>query len=94
MFLSARPRGAFVEFEVADTGPGIEHAALAHVFDCFWRAPHAPATGAGLGLFIAKGIVEAHGGRIWGESEPGHGASFVFTLPVAHDGGTETAAPM
>ncbi|MBS2033145.1 MAG: CHASE3 domain-containing protein [Deltaproteobacteria bacterium] len=94
VFLSARPRGAFVEFEIADTGPGIEREALAHVFDRFWRAPHAPTTGAGLGLFIAKGIVEAHGGRIWGESEPGHGARFVFTLPVAHDGeATEAGAP-
>ena len=91
VYLTARPSGAFVEFEVADNGPGIEHEALAHVFDRFWRAPRAPGAGTGLGLFIAKGIIEAHGGRIWGESEPGHGARFTFTLPIAQFAGKSGA---
>jgi signal transduction histidine kinase len=70
-----------VRLSVSDTGPGIPEAQLARVFDRYWtgRDGH----GAGLGLFIAKGIVEAHGGRIWVESTPGAGSAFHFTLPLA-----------
>src|SRR5690606_6980068 len=71
-----------VVFTVADTGPGIPARDQPHVFRHFWQAaPHARA-GAGLGLAIARSIVEAHGGRIWVESEPGNGCSFFFTLPT------------
>jgi signal transduction histidine kinase len=56
---------------------------LPHVFDRFWQAQRTGRGGVGLGLAIAKGIVEAHGGEIHAESEPGRGSRFVFTLPVA-----------
>ena len=67
---------------VADTGPGIAADQLPHVFDRYWKARPASQAGAGLGLYIAKGIVEAHGGRIWAESSS-DGARFTFTLPIA-----------
>ena len=72
-----------VLFWVADTGPGIEAKALRHVFDRFWQADKQSREGAGLGLAIARGIVEAHGGAIWVESEPDHGATFYVTFPKA-----------
>jgi signal transduction histidine kinase len=85
MRASATPTDVVVS--VVDTGPGILPEHVSHVFDRFWRAHHtsngSQARGAGLGLAIAKGIVEAHGGRIWVESRgPGTGSAFHFTLPV------------
>jgi light-regulated signal transduction histidine kinase (bacteriophytochrome) len=74
--------GAQVLFTVADTGPGIPAEQLPHLFDRYWQARRAGHSGTGLGLYIAKGIVEAHGGRIWVESPPGSGARFQFTLPA------------
>ncbi len=67
---------------VADTGPGVSAESLPHLFDRFWQARDHRHCGAGLGLAIAKGIVGAHGGRIWAESVPGRGATFCFTLPT------------
>ena len=72
------PRG--VKFSIRDTGPGIPPDQLAHIFGRFWQANPADRRGIGLGLTIAKGIVEAHGGRIWCDSRPGEGATFQFTL--------------
>jgi len=72
-----------VRFEVADTGAGIPPEHLASIFEKFTRVPGAPGGGAGLGLFIAKQIVEAHGGRIGVTSAPGHGTTFWFTIPAA-----------
>jgi signal transduction histidine kinase len=72
-----------VRFEVRDTGPGIPAEHLPHVFGQFWQAKRADRRGIGLGLAIAKGIVEAHGGKIWVESTCGVGSTFFFTLPVA-----------
>jgi signal transduction histidine kinase len=69
-------------FAVSDTGPGIPAANMPRIFDRFWKG-ETQKQGTGLGLFIAKGIVDAHGGRIWAASEPGHGATFYFTLPLA-----------
>jgi signal transduction histidine kinase len=66
---------------VSDTGPGIPAEQLANIFDRYWQARRSDQEGSGLGLFIAKGIVEAHGGRIWTEAHPGRGATFVFILP-------------
>lgn len=71
-----------VVFSIRDTGPGIPHEHLADIFSPYWQAKRAERLGAGLGLPIAKGIVEAHGGKIWVESEPGRGTDFYFTLPV------------
>jgi signal transduction histidine kinase len=77
------PRDSMMAFEVRDTGPGIATDELPHVFDRFWQSAKGARGGVGLGLAIAKGIVEAHGGSINVTSEPGHGSCFAFTLPVA-----------
>jgi signal transduction histidine kinase len=74
--------GSVVVVSVADTGIGIEPEALPHVFDRFWQARATPRRGSGLGLAIARGIVEAHGGRIWAESERGRGSTFSFSIPT------------
>jgi signal transduction histidine kinase len=72
-----------VMFSVTDTGVGIAPDDLPHVFDRFWQAAtRARRLGAGLGLPITRGIVEAHGGRIGVESEVGRGTTFVFTIPA------------
>jgi signal transduction histidine kinase len=84
--LRAELAGGDVRFAVCDTGPGIPPEHLPHVFDRYWQAKSTAKLGTGLGLSIAKGIVEAHGGKIFVESEPGRGASFIFTLPVAPRG--------
>lgn len=70
-------------FTVADTGPGIPRENINDIFSRYWQAKRTERMGAGLGLPIAKGIVEAHGGRIWVESEHGRGTQFYFTLPIA-----------
>ena len=76
-----------VRFSVTDSGIGIAPDALPHVFDRFWQATtRARRLGAGLGLSIAKGIVETHGGRIWVESEVGRGTSLFFTIPASPRG--------
>jgi PAS domain S-box-containing protein len=77
----ADPRDGFVTFNIEDTGPGIPEAYLSRVFERFFRVPgQSSESGAGLGLAIAKDIVEAHGGKISVESRPGAGAKFVFSL--------------
>ena len=76
----AAPDGDVVRFSVIDTGPGISPEELPHVFDRYYQAQRRNRDGIGLGLSIAKGIVEAHGGRIWVESEEGKGSTFSFTL--------------
>jgi signal transduction histidine kinase len=89
--LACAPGEGEVRFSVADTGPGIPPEQVPHIFGAFWQARHADRRGLGLGLSIARGLVEAHGGRIWVESEPGRGATFVFTLPL-HDADAADAA--
>ncbi len=78
-------QGAVVRLEVRDTGEGIPAEELPRVFERFYRGDPARSreAGGGLGLAIARGIVEAHGGRIWAESAPGRGSCFAFTLPAA-----------
>ena len=76
---------------VADTGEGIPAEHLPHIFERFYRVDDArsrKAGGAGLGLAIAKQMVELHGGRMWVESEVGKGSKFSFTLPIARPGAT------
>lgn len=91
--LSARADEDNVTFEVADTGPGLSPEGQAHLFERFWQA-RSDRRGVGLGLPIAKGIVEAHGGRIWVESKPGAGSHFFFAIPNdrAARGGASAAA--
>ncbi len=83
IWVTAQPHANMVRFTVDDTGPGIAPQNLARVFDRFWKDESGGKRGTGLGLFIAKGIVVAHEGTIWSESELGRGTSFVFTLPMA-----------
>jgi signal transduction histidine kinase len=66
---------------VSDTGKGISPADLERIFDRFHQADEADRRGLGLGLYISKAIVDAHGGRIWATSSPGRGSTFTFTLP-------------
>jgi PAS domain S-box-containing protein len=76
-----------VTVTVADRGYGIDPADAPHVFERFYRSPAAAkrSKGAGLGLYLAKAVVEAHGGRIWIESQPGKGTRASFTLPRHFD---------
>lgn len=92
LHVGAWARGSEVCFRVVDTGKGIPPEQLAYVFDRYWQAKDAASRGTGLGLAIAKGIVEAHGGRIWAESRLGEGSTFSFTLPTAEPAEAHPAA--
>jgi signal transduction histidine kinase len=86
--------GADVRFTVEDTGRGIPDAHLPHIFDRYWQPKGgARRLGVGLGLSIAKAVVEAHGGRIWVKSELGVGSIFGFTLPVGASPNEQPIAP-
>lgn len=81
-------RDSEVLVQVADQGIGIPEEAMPHLFERFFRAKDKMARGGtGLGLYISKQIVEAHGGRIWAESKEGEGSTFSFTLPFDKSGG-------
>lgn len=84
--LSAERCDEMIRFAVSDTGPGISPEHQPNLFDRFWKHERPGKKGTGLGLFISKGIVEAHGGRIWVSSDPGRGATFFFTLHSAAAG--------
>jgi signal transduction histidine kinase len=86
VLVSARRRAKELEVSVEDSGAGLSPEAEQRMFERFWRADGSRARvngGAGLGLAIAQGLVEAQGGRIWAENRPAGGARFAFTLPVA-----------
>jgi signal transduction histidine kinase len=76
-------RGAEVCFAVADSGTGVAPEEIANVFDRYYQSSAGDRRGLGLGLFIARSIVEGHGGKIWVESECGSGSTFFFTLPAS-----------
>jgi signal transduction histidine kinase len=89
--VSADRHNGSVDVHVVDTGQGIAPEHLPRLFERFYRADSARSLregGTGIGLAIARSVVEAHGGRIWAESEPGKGSVFTFELPVAR--ATET----
>ena len=80
----AEADGSNVCFWVRDTGIGIAPEDLPRIFERFYKVDRArSSSGTGLGLAIARHMVEAHGGKIWAESEPGKGSTFFFTLPIA-----------
>jgi signal transduction histidine kinase len=81
--LRVEARGHEVLFAVSDNGPGISEEDIKHLFERYWRSDEAEYKGTGLGLAIASGIVSAHGGLIWAESELGRGSTFLFTIPTA-----------
>lgn len=83
----AEQRDSQVCICVADEGPGLAEEELSRVFERHYRGsgPRASVPGTGLGLAIARGIISAHGGRIWAESSPGQGTRFSFTLPAASE---------
>jgi signal transduction histidine kinase len=78
----AERAGDLIQVLVSDTGPGISPDDVPLLFERFWQGTREGRGSAGLGLAIARGIVEGHGGRIWVESEIGRGSTFFFTLPM------------
>lgn len=80
--LLATPQDTQVLFQVTDDGPGIPADHMSHIFDSFWQARKSDRRGVGLGLAIAKTLVEAQGGKIWVESKVDHGSTFSFSLPA------------
>jgi signal transduction histidine kinase len=81
----ASPQDKIAKVSVSDSGPGIPADELAHIFERFYQGRRQHKTvvaGSGLGLALAKKIVEAHQGKIWAESELGKGATFYVTLPL------------
>jgi signal transduction histidine kinase len=81
--IDAQATGEGIRFSVIDNGPGIPAEQLPYVFERYWQARRAQQRGTGLGLSIARGLVEAHGGRIWAESALNIGSRFFFVLPEA-----------
>jgi signal transduction histidine kinase len=75
--------GRSARFEVQDSGPGIAPEYVDRIFERFFQVPGARPGGIGLGLYIAREIVEAHGGKMGVETEPGRGSTFWFTIPIA-----------
>ncbi|HEX4803271.1 MAG TPA: ATP-binding protein, partial [Myxococcaceae bacterium] len=91
VFVRVLRRGSEVVVSVTDTGPGITETDRAHVFEPYWQADPRHRSGLGLGLSIAKGVVEAHRGRVWFESCKGGGTTFFISLPALADRATEEA---
>jgi two-component system sensor histidine kinase KdpD len=80
--IEARRVDDAIQISVSDAGPGIAPGEEEHVFDKFYRGGKRGPGGSGLGLTIARGVVNAHGGRIWAENAPTMGAVFHFTIPL------------
>jgi len=93
--ISARVDGEQMDISVADRGPGIPTSKMEHIFDKFYRVLDVQRDGthpigSGLGLAVSRGLVEAHGGRIWAENREGGGSIFRFTLPLRQAEGIKT----
>ena len=93
IFVSLSTIDQFVQVAVRDLGPGIEEGDFERIFECYRQLNGSDLTGLGLGLFISKSIVQAHGGRIWAESKLGGGSTFFFTVPGSN-GAPRAEAPM
>lgn len=85
--ISGQVRPEQVIVTVSDQGPGIDPSDIPYIFDRFYRSDQAvrKTKGAGLGLYLAKAIVEAHGGRMWVDPQPGNGARICFSLPRSRE---------
>jgi two-component system sensor histidine kinase KdpD len=81
--IRAHAQGSRLVIRITDHGPGIAAEDLARIFEPFYRGKDAPGGGSGLGLSIAKGLIEANGGRLWARSLPGQGATFGIDLPIS-----------
>ncbi|MBN1121061.1 MAG: HAMP domain-containing histidine kinase [Anaerolineae bacterium] len=82
LVISVSERGPVDEFSVWNSGPGIENGDLERIFERFTRGRNlSPKDGAGIGLYLSRKIIEAHGGHIWAESKPGSWTNIVFTIP-------------
>jgi signal transduction histidine kinase len=80
--LRVTPQSRGCRIDVSDSGSGIATDDLQRIFDRFHQAVNANRSGLGLGLYISRAVVEAHGGTIWADSELGKGSTFSFTLPA------------
>jgi signal transduction histidine kinase/CheY-like chemotaxis protein len=87
--IAVRPVDDAIQVSVSDTGAGIPEREIRQIFERYWKGKTKGKEGTGLGLYIAKAIVEAHGGRIWVESVVAEGSTFFFTLPIAPSTGVE-----
>jgi signal transduction histidine kinase len=87
--ISARPHDGQILSEVSDEGTGIPLDKLDHIFEAFFQVDRKKYGGTGLGLSIVKGIIQEHGGKIWVDSRPDEGSTFLFTLPATRSGSDE-----
>jgi signal transduction histidine kinase len=92
--LQVERASGMARISVVDTGTGIKPEHLGQLFERFWQASKTARVGTGLGLSIARGIVEAHGGKMWVESQLGVGSKFFFTLPFAREDATPPSIPL
>lgn len=91
--VQATTSGHDLQVAVGDDGPGIPECDLERVFDCFCQLQGSDARGLGLGLYISRAIIQAHGGRIWATSGPGAGSTFYFTVPGSEPERASVASP-
>jgi chemotaxis family two-component system sensor kinase Cph1 len=91
--VQATTLGHDLQVAVRDDGPGIPECDLERVFECFCQLQDSDVRGLGLGLYISRAIIQAHGGKIWATSRPGAGSTFYFTIPRSDSESTPTASP-